>query len=105
MKTSYVYIITNKNRTVFYTGVTANLTERMIRHRAGKGSKFCKKYNVNTLVWYETHLDIRDAIKRETQIKRWNRQWKIDMIRLKNPEMKDLLEKKKEDGGSPLARE
>jgi putative endonuclease len=93
MKTSYVYIITNKNRTVFYTGVTADLSARMIRHRAGEGSKFCAKYNVNTLVWYEVHLDIRDAINRETQIKRWKRQWKIDMIRSKNPEMRDLLEK------------
>jgi putative endonuclease len=95
MKTSYVYIITNKNRTVFYTGVTANLTERMIRHRAGTGSKFCARYNVNTLVWYEIHMDIRDAIRRETQIKRWNRQWKIDMIREKNPEMRDLLAKER----------
>ena len=105
MKTSYVYIITNKNRTVFYTGVTANLTERMIRHREGKGSKFCAKYNVNTLIWYETHMDIRDAIRRETQIERWNRQWKIDMIRAKNPEMRDLLAKEVKAGGFPLSRE
>jgi putative endonuclease len=105
MKTSYVYIITNKNRTVFYTGVTANLTERMNRHRAGKGSKFCARYNVDTLVWYETHTDIREAIKRETQIKRWNRKWKIDMIRAKNPELKDLLAKESGGGthGFPLA--
>ena len=93
MKTSYVYIITNKNRTVFYTGVTANLTARMIRHKEGKGSKFCARYNVNTLVWYEVHLDIREAINRETQIKRWKRQWKLDMIRSTNPDMRDLLEK------------
>lgn len=97
MKTSYVYIITNKNRTVFYTGVTANLTNRMIRHKAGKGSKFCAKYNVNTLVWYETHIHIMNAIRREKQIKHWNRQWKIDMIRARHPEMKDLLAKQ---GGS-----
>jgi putative endonuclease len=103
MKTSYVYIITNKNRTVFYTGVTANLTDRMLRHREGKGSKFCAKYNVNTLIWFETHMDIRDAIRRETQIKRWNRQWKIDLIRSKNPEMKDLLAKEGKAGGSPLS--
>jgi putative endonuclease len=94
MKTSYVYIITNKNRTVFYTGVTADLSARMKSHMAGTGSKFCARYNVNTLVWYETHTDIRDAIRRETQIKRWNRQWKIEMIRAKNPEMRDLLEKR-----------
>ena len=95
MKTSYVYIITNVNRTVFYTGVTADLTQRMIRHRAGKGSVFCAKYKLKVLVYYEIHLDIRDAIKRETQIKRWDRQWKIDLIRSKNPEMKDLLRKER----------
>jgi putative endonuclease len=93
MKTSYVYIISNKNRTVFYTGVTANLSERMARHRAGKGSEFCARYNVNTLVWYETFIDIRDAIKREKQIKHWKRQWKMELITAKNPEMKDLLAK------------
>lgn len=105
MKTSYVYIITNQNRTVFYTGVTANLTERMILHKAGRGSKFCARYNVNTLVWYQIHMDIKDAIRRETQIKRWNRQWKIEMIRSKNPEMKDLLEKNNKNGRFPLSRE
>jgi putative endonuclease len=79
----------------------------MIRHREGKGSKFCAKYNVNTLIWFETHLDTRDAIRRETQIKRWNRQWKIVLILSKNPEMKDLLEKQGKDGAGrfPLARE
>ena len=64
------------------------------KKRAGKGSKFCAKYNVNILVYYEIHLDIRDAIKRETQIKRWNRQWKIDLIKSRNPELRDLLEKR-----------
>jgi putative endonuclease len=93
MKTSYVYILTNKNRTVFYTGVTGDLVKRMSYHRAGTGSQFCAKYNVKILVYYEIHIDIRDAIKRETQIKRWNRQWKIDLIKSRNPELKDLLEK------------
>ena len=95
MKTSYVYILTNKNRTVLYTGVTADLTKRMTYHKAGKGSKFCAMHKVNILVFYEIHLNILDAIRRETQIKRWNRQWKIDLIKSKNPEMKDLLEKEK----------
>ena len=106
MKTSYVYIITNKNRTVFYTGVTANLTKRMVQHKAGKGSKFCARYNINTLVWYEVHYNILDAIRREKQIKHWNRQWKLEMIRSRNPEMKDLLEKSNLGGGDgfPLSR-
>jgi putative endonuclease len=95
MKTSYVYILTNKGRTVFYTGVTSDLAKRMSYHREGKGSKFCSRYNVKILVYYEIHIDIRDAIKRETQIKRWNRQWKIDLIKSRNPELNDLLEKKR----------
>ena len=94
MKTSYVYILTNKSRTVFYTGVTGDLQKRMGFHRAGIGSKFCAKYNVKILVYYEIHLDINEAIRRETRIKRWNRQWKIDLIKSRNPELKDLLEKK-----------
>ena len=93
MKTSYTYIFSNKNRTVFYTGVTADLSKRMSYHKVGKGSKFCAKYNVNILVYYEVHTVIQDAIRRETQIKRWNRQWKIDLIKSRNPEMRDLLEK------------
>jgi putative endonuclease len=60
---------------------------------------------VNILVWYEVHINIDDAIKRETQIKRWNRQWKIEMIRAGNPEMKDLLAKVGRTGGFPLAWE
>jgi putative endonuclease len=100
MKTSYVYLLTNKNRTVFYTGVTADLVKRMSYHKAGKGSGFCAKYNVTILVYYEIHIDIREAIQRETQIKRWHRQWKIDLIKSKNPKLKDLLEK-----GFPLSRE
>jgi putative endonuclease len=101
MKLSYVYIITNRYRTVFYTGVTADLDRRMAYHRSGKGSKFCAKYNVKYLVYYETFIDINDAFLRETRIKRWNRQWKIDLIRSKNHEMKDLMEKR----GFPPARE
>ena len=66
----------------------------MARHRARKGSEFCARYNVNTLVWYETFIDIRDAIKREKQLKHWKRQWKIDLILARNPEMRDLLEKR-----------
>jgi putative endonuclease len=94
MKTSYVYILTNKNRTVFYTGVTADLVNRMPYHLVGRGSKFCAKYNVNILVYYEIHLEIRIAIRRETQIKRWNRQWKIDLIKSRNPGLVDLLAKR-----------
>ncbi|MBM3403797.1 MAG: GIY-YIG nuclease family protein [Bacteroidetes bacterium] len=95
MRTSYVYILTNRHRSVFYIGVTANLMKRMQYHQAGTGSKFCSRYNVNILIYYETFSDIRDAIHRETCLKRWNRDWKLELIRKKNPEMRDLLEKGK----------
>jgi len=93
MKYSYVYILTNKYRTVFYTGMTANLSRRLQEHKCGKGSDFCRRYNINILVYYELHINILDAILREKQIKKWNRDWKVEMIRKKNPGMMDLLEK------------
>jgi putative endonuclease len=99
MRTSYIYILTNKSRSVLYIGVTADLDNRMSYHREGIGSKFCKKYKVNILVYYETFLDIRDAIRREKQLKKWNRAWKLELIRRMNPEMKDLCLR------SPLSRE
>jgi len=94
MKYSYVYILTNKYKTVFYTGVTSNLSRRMLEHKGGQGSDFCRRYNISCLVYYEVHINILDAIRREKQIKKWNRDWKIELIKKKNPEMKDLLEKK-----------
>ena len=94
MKYGYVYILSNKTNSVFYIGVTADLPRRMLEHRKGIGSVFCSKYNINRLVYYELHMDILSAIRREKQIKKWNREWKINLIRKKNPEMKDLLGKK-----------
>jgi len=93
MKESYIYILSNKNRTVIYTGVTANLVDRMSWHQAGKGSKFCRKYNVNELLYYELFIDIRDAIRREKEIKGWRREKKIALIQSKNPHLKNLLER------------
>ena len=94
MKYSYVYILSNDNRTVFYTGVTADLSRRISEHRSGKGSVFCKKYYVKTLIYYELFIDIRQAIAREKQIKEWKREWKINLIKSRNPEMEDLLKKR-----------
>ncbi len=62
-------------------------------HRKGTGSVFCKKYNVRELIYYELFIDINDAIKREKEIKGWRREKKIDLIRKKNPDMKDILGK------------
>lgn len=89
----FVYIITNRNNTVLYTGVTSNLRERVIQHKTKKfESSFSAKYNLNKLVYYEEFLSIGDAIKREKQIKGGNRKKKIELINSINPEWRDLSE-------------
>jgi len=92
LKNGYVYIMSNKNRTTFYIGVTNNLEKRVSEHRSGKGSEFTSKYNLSDLVYYELIPDIEEAIKREKQLKRWHRDWKINLIKSFNPDMKDLIE-------------
>ena len=90
MKISYIYILTNKYRTTFYIGITANLKSRIIKHADRKGSEFTKKYNVTDLVYYEEFLDINQAISREKQLKNWKREWKIDLIKEMNPTLETL---------------
>ena len=85
MKQSYVYIMTNKYRTTFYIGVTSNLENRIIQHALGEGSKFTKKYNLKDLVYFEDFTDINQAIIREKQLKNWHHDWKINLIKEKNP--------------------
>jgi putative endonuclease len=89
-KTYYVYILTNKNNTVLYTGMTNNLQRRVREHKAGQGSQFTKRYNVNKLVYYEVGGDVKAAIGREKQIKAGSRQSKIDLIESINPDWEDL---------------
>ena len=76
----YVYILTNKNNSVLYTGVTNNLKRRITEHRNKIFSSFTKKYNVNKLVYYEEFDQIEKALLREKQIKGGSRQKKIDLI-------------------------
>jgi len=86
----FVYILSNKSRDVFYTGVTGNIWYRISQHRKGEGSSFTKKYNVIYLMYYEEHDRMIDAIEREKRIKRWKRDWKINLIKSVNPQMRDL---------------
>ncbi len=88
-KGGYIYIATNKSRTL-YIGVTNNLERRMWEHRQKIGSKFAAKYNITQLVYYETFDDIRDAIAREKQLKKWRRGKKVWLIERENPDWKDL---------------
>jgi len=90
MKEYYVYIITNYDQSVLYTGVTSDLTKRIYEHKNKLTDGFSKKYNLQYLIYYETHNDINIAISREKLIKRWKRQWKIDLIKKINPQFIDL---------------
>jgi len=89
----YVYIMTNKNNTVLYTGVTNDLKRRVFQHCEKMVDGFTKKYNVTKLVYYESTGDIQAAIKREKQIKGGSRQRKIDLVKIENPDWNDLYEK------------
>ena len=90
MKTSFVYIMTNKYRTTFYIGVTNELNKRVIEHHNGIGSTFTKKYNLKNLIYFEEFSDINQAIAREKQIKNWHKEWKLNLIKAKNPKLETL---------------
>ena len=87
---AYVYILSNKNRTVLYIGVTNNLERRIAEHKSGVGVGFTHKYNAYELLYYEIHNEILQAIAREKQLKEWKRSWKIDLIKTMNSEMVNL---------------
>jgi len=89
MNEYYVYIMTNKSRTL-YTGVTNNLERRVLEHKSKSIPGFTCRYNITRLVWYEKFGDIRDAIETEKRIKGWVRAKKIALIESGNPEWKDL---------------
>ena len=88
----YVYILTNQYRTTFYTGVTNDLCRRIIEHKIKINEGFTNDYNVNQLVYYELYFNIGDAIAREKRLKRWNRQWKMELIEKTNADWHDLAE-------------
>ena len=88
----YIYIMTNKVNTVFYVGVTNNLLRRIYEHKQKYIQGFTEKYNIIKLVYYEVFDDISFAILREKQLKRWHREWKVNLIKSQNPEMRDLYE-------------
>jgi len=90
MRKGFVYIMSNKNRTTFYIGVTNAIKRRVLEHKTGKGSAFCKKYNLVDLVYYEIIEGLDECIQREKQLKNWHRDWKIDLIKEDHPEMVDL---------------
>jgi len=93
VKGGVVYILTNKNHTTLYTGVTADLWLRINDHKSGREPKsFTTRYNLHKLVYYELFHSIEEAIIREKQIKAGSRQKKIDLINSINRNWKDLYE-------------
>lgn len=89
-KEFYVYLLSNKNQTVFYTGVTNNLIRRIYEHKQKIIEGFTKKYNINQLLYYELLSDPTNAILREKQVKDMRREKKLELIKKMNPDMKDL---------------
>ena len=88
----YVYILTNKNNTVLYIGVTNNLERRMYEHKNKLVDGFTKRYNISKLVFFESSSDVKSAIGREKQLKKWSRRKKEELINQMNPSWKDLSE-------------
>ena len=89
----YVYILTNKIKTVLYTGVTNDLVRRVFEHKHHADSKsFTARYNVTQLVYFEETTDSYAAISREKQIKSWSRQKKNELISQMNPKWNDLYD-------------
>ena len=88
---AWVYIMSNRKDGVLYIGVTSDLSRRIIQHREGKGSAFCRRYGLTRLVYAEEHDSIEDRIAREKAMKAWKRAWKIELIEGVNPAWDDLF--------------
>ena len=90
MKNYYVYILASKRNGTLYIGVTNNLIRRVYEHKNNCIDGFTQIYGVHRLVYYEQYSDVVTAIRREKRLKKWNRQWKIELIEKENPEWDDL---------------
>ncbi|MDE2560706.1 MAG: GIY-YIG nuclease family protein [Sphingomonadales bacterium] len=86
----WVYIMADRYRGTMYVGVTADLPQRIFQHREGTGSDFCARYSLLRLVWAERGETIEDCIAHEKRIKRWHREWKVELIERTNPDWNDL---------------
>jgi putative endonuclease len=91
-KGGWVYIMADRHRGTLYVGVTANLPARIHQHRHGEGSDFCRRYGLDRLVWAERSDTIEACIAHEKRLKRWRRDWKIELIENANPDWSDLFE-------------
>ena len=88
----FVYMLAGRKNGTLYIGVTNNLLKRVHQHKTNLVKGFTEKYSVHRLVYFEQYRDIRAAIDREKRMKRWKRQWKINLIEKNNPQWKDLFD-------------
>jgi putative endonuclease len=86
----WIYMMTNRNHTVLYIGMTNRLSRRTWEHREGAKSGFASKYQCRKLVYCEHYRHVRDAIARESQLKKWSRAKKISLVNRLNPRWEDL---------------
>jgi putative endonuclease len=86
----YVYILASGRRGTLYIGVTNDLVRRVYEHQNDVVPGFTRKYAVHRLVWFEIHDDIAEAILKEKRMKRWRREWKIELIERQNEDWHDL---------------
>ena len=89
-KMYYVYILANRKHGTLYVGVTNDLIRRLYEHKTEVVRGFASRYRVHLLVWFEVYDDITNAITREKELKKWRREWKINLIENSNPEWADL---------------
>ncbi len=92
MKQPCVYLLASRRNGTLYVGVTSDLLKRVWEHKQNLADGFTKRYGVHTLVWYELHDSMEEAIRREKAIKEWKRRWKLELIEKTNPEWRDLYE-------------
>jgi putative endonuclease len=90
-KDYYVYILASRRNGTLYVGITNDLARRLDEHRHGEASTFTRKYGVHTLVYFESFNEVDAAIARETRLKKYKREWKINLIEGVNPGWRDLM--------------
>ena len=108
MNRYFVYMLASQRNGTLYVGVSNDLLRRVWQHKQGTADGFTKRYKVNLLVWFEETESVEAAIQREKQLKKWRRQWKLELIEASNPYWRDryadLLDGLGKDAGSPLSR-
>jgi len=89
-RTYYTYIMASQRNGTLYVGVTSDLIKRVYEHKNNLAEGFTSKYDVHQLVYFEQHLDVTVAIRREKRLKEWHRKWKLALIEIDNPNWRDL---------------